>query len=520
MGLILYPSEIQSLATKIRYYLDSIVSCYSQAEQVIQQFADNEKLNSLTWKESKEAMYVCYQLIVQGILNVQQDISDDLEILEMNIGDEILIEDDLNRQIEALEMEIQSCQENIDMWTTSKMVLITGWIPCTISINSNNEKINLATLKKNELQEKLKKLHEIEAETATLLVSAADFILMVKQVIRDGEINVNNVNGNTELQKILSSIQLEIKEVKEKQAEPYLKYINEELFGALGVDIEEMKEEYGEDILQQIIEYLVEYNVENEYSIACFVCSIVSESNYGRKRLEMADGGKTYTSNVKGAGLIQVTGAEQQTFLLHMLEKENEKGEEKDEDLIEKIQIYYDSFYTFKNSEGKTCIDNNALTVENGKYEDLLNKKTCAEFIAEMYPVESAVWYWAKNGKISYEGDRATESIDSLVTRMSDEAQNYRNLFLFTQMTVNGTKLKGDDIEKFCQYKENCSVTYVAEGNVCSRGDSHTLTHYCFTVPEESDVELDAGSRDHTYGPNGWEKREEVWDDLQEELNK
>lgn len=519
MGLILYPAEITSLATKIRYYLDSIVSCYSQAKQVIQQFTDNEKLNSLTWKESKESMYVCYQLIVQGILNVQQDILDDLKILEMNIGDEILIEDDLNRQIEALDMEIQDCQKDIDMWNNSKMILITGWIPYTISIKSNKDKINKATTMKSELQAKLQKLHDVEAKTATLLVSATDFIRVVRQAISDGEINVNNVKENTELQEILFSIQLEIKEAKEKQAEPYLKYINEEMFGALGVDIEKMKEEYGEDILQQIIEYLVEYNVENEYSIECFVCSIVLESNYGRNRLEMAEGGKTYTGNVKGAGLIQVTGIEQQTFLLHMLEKENEKGEEKDEDLIEKIQIYYDNFYDYQNSEGKTCIDNNALTVENGKYEDLLNKKTCAQFIAETYPVESAVWYWAKNIKITYKSSKDSESIDSFVTRMSDEAQNYRNLFLFTQMTVNGTRLSGDEIEKYCQYKEDCPVVYVPEGNVCDRGESHG-TYYCFTVPEESDVELDAGSRDHTYGPNGWEKREGVWDDLQKELNK
>lgn len=62
-------------------------------------------------------------------------------------------------------------------------------------------------------------------------------------------------------------------------------------------------------------------------------------------------------------------------------------------------------------------------------------------------------------------------------------------------------------------------MEYVAAGDVCSRGDSHFAT-YCFTVPEESDVELDAGSHEHTYGPRDWENREDVWDALQEELKK
>lgn len=271
MGLILYSSEIQSLATKIRYYLDSIVSCYSQAEQVIQQFADNEKLNSLTWKESKEAMYVCYQLIVQGILNVQQDISDDLEILEMNIGDEILIEDDLNRQIEALEMEIQSCQENIDMWTTSKMVLITGWIPCTISINSNNEKINLAMLKKAELEAKLQKLHDIEAKTATLLLSAIDFIRVVRQAISDGGIVLDGGEVSPYADWMTT--------INTKLLANNVDEINSAVEMALGMEMDQLQELYGKDAITQMKyawnqELMQHGELSKESVIICMVQSL------------------------------------------------------------------------------------------------------------------------------------------------------------------------------------------------------------------------------------------------------
>lgn len=75
MGLILHPSEIKNQATRVRKYLDNVVSRYSQAEQAVQQYKENEKLNSMVWKVSKETMYVCYQLIMQGIMNVQGNIS-------------------------------------------------------------------------------------------------------------------------------------------------------------------------------------------------------------------------------------------------------------------------------------------------------------------------------------------------------------------------------------------------------------------------------------------------------------
>lgn len=241
MGLILHPSEIKNQAAQVRKYLDSIVPCYSQAEQAVQQYKDNEELNSMAWKASKETMYVCYRLIVLGILKVQGNIIDDLDVLENNIGDDDLVEDDLKNQIAALDAEIQSCQEHINMWS---MKVIFGWVVSSMVIDRYNDKINKAKTKKAELQAKLQKLYDIESSTAILLVSAIDFIRVVKQAISDGGIVVDGGKVSSYASWVIT-INTELLANNEDE-------INSVVEATLGIGLDQLQELYGADALTKM----------------------------------------------------------------------------------------------------------------------------------------------------------------------------------------------------------------------------------------------------------------------------
>jgi len=108
-----------------------------------------------------------------------------------------------------------------------------------------------------------------------------------------------------------------------------------------------------------------------------------------------------------------------------------------------------------------------------------------ADFIAENFAMESAVWFWAENTEkaIIYQGENETYvSINTYICTV--EASNKNNLFLVTQLMVNGTQRWGyPSLQEMATQKNDIETD---SDNIYFKSGSQT--------------------------PNGWLKRRNDWD--------
>lgn len=273
--------------------------------------------------------------------------------------------------------------------------------------------------------------------------------------------------------------------------------INEKAFKAMGWAEESGKLKilsvYGDDVFDELKLYMEKYDLVNSVSIKMFLATIRHESGGGSEKLEKGDSshfnGLIYSINVRGVGLMQVTGATQKKFLEYIYTGLPDGNARKD--IIKK---YIDGYTNDGN-------DNN--------YIDPNTNQTAAEFVAENYAVESAVWFWAKLDKMSYsEGAMKgqSETLNHFATRHSND--NQYNTFAAIQMAVNGTAYEVHALDRFAECKNNCEIKKRPEGG-CG-GNHKQTTDYCFFLTE------DAGNNGgdiyrHDYGPNGWDDREEAY---------
>lgn len=504
MGLILSPSEVRSYIEVLRSYLNTSMECYGNAQQKVEQYAENKELLSVSWEASKETMHVCYQAILNEMQSVQDSILSDLDTLDGSVGDEYLDEDELEAKIKMLQAESQQYENSIAQWKafSNSMRIVGSSTMAAITIAKYKGMIQSNEAEIAELRKKVNFLHEVENSTTNLFQSVIDLLNAVANAIHDGGVVIS---GGTDF---IGSDLLPLSDALLEQTGEQIidKYLDEELLTEIGFDVEKMKEVYGPNVLEELKQMMLDAGIDNEYSVAIFIATMAIESAYGTAKLEYADGGGTYTGNVKGAGLLQVTGETQKIFLESLLETET------DPKLREKIEIYCENFHTIDESSKKN--DNIALTVDSGKYYEILEGKTCAEFIAEEYPVYSAVWFWKENASFSYGNateERSTaESMDDFIVRMSGQMDNKDNLFLITQMRHNGTEYFSSRLEEFCQYSEDFKVVKTGNETCPINGKTH-FTGYCFMVPEDSER--------HSYGPNGWDERKAAWDILKGEIN-
>lgn len=165
------------------------------------------------------------------------------------------------------------------------------------------------------------------------------------------------------------------------------RYVSEEIFEAMGWNVETFKATYGRDVIEKLKECMYQYGMTNRYSICMFLATIGTESADGGALVERKNpsDNATYTKETKGAGLMQVTGFDQKEFLEY-LKAEMLKPESKREDkyLLTKVQECLDGY-----------TDPCPKVIIAGKEVNRCdNSEDVAGFIAENYPIESAVWYW------------------------------------------------------------------------------------------------------------------------------
>lgn len=142
---------------------------------------------------------------------------------------------------------------------------------------------------------------------------------------------------------------------------------------------------------------------------------------------------------------------------------------------------------------------------------------SASEFIAEYFPIESAVWYWAGQNKLSYTaGVRSglEESLNELVVRHAND--NQYNTFAVTQMAVNGTEYYAYALDRFCECENDCSIVPKIDSGCTVK---HKIeTGYCFHLTEAPEVNNGDNIR-HEYGPRNWKDRIDAYADACSYIN-
>ncbi len=262
--------------------------------------------------------------------------------------------------------------------------------------------------------------------------------------------------------------------------------INKEAFRKMGWS-DEFTNVYGEDVFEELKRCMKKYGIINSVSIAMFLATLNVESGRGEYRLEYGGADESryfkvvvnYSGDVRGAGLIQLTGGDQKAFL-----KDISKGLSDDDPMKATVDAYINGYST----DGR-----------DNTYKDA-NGRTAAEFIADEYSVESAAWYWGGQEKIN-KGGGDTESLNDFAVEHADD--NQHNTFAATQMAVNGTPYSGAALDRFSTSEKDCEIKSDSGCTEQHTGNYHT--GYCFTLEEGP------GDNRHDYGPRDWEKRETAY---------
>lgn len=255
-----------------------------------------------------------------------------------------------------------------------------------------------------------------------------------------------------------------IKDEKKKK-DPLELYVNEETFKAINPnwDFTLLKKYYGDNVLDELKDLMRDYGITDKTSILMFIATIGTETLHGKYLTELYNDGyfdsKSYTKNTRGAGLIQLTHSVQKEFLQYQRSQVDDNSDEAKE-----LDRYINSFY----NKGKV----------------VCSKENVAEYIANNYALESAVWYWAekKRMKITKSNKEVYVSINEFIKSFNGKKYNLDNVFLAAQYGVNGSWFNPEELEIMGKSKKS-----VINGNQAQiNGKTRIL-------------------------PNGWDSRYKDW---------
>lgn len=227
-----------------------------------------------------------------------------------------------------------------------------------------------------------------------------------------------------------------IKDEKKKK-DPLELYVNEETFKAINPnwDFTLLKKYYGDNVLGELKKLMGKYGITDKTSILMFIATIGTESWYGKYLTELYDDGyfdsKYYTKNTRGAGLIQLTHSVQKEFLQYLRSQVDDNSKK-----AEELDRYINSFY----NKGKV----------------VCSKENVAEYIANNYALESAVWFWAncKTMQITENNKKTIVSINEFIKNFNGKNCNLDNLFLAVQYKVNGSRFTPEELEAIAKSKK------------------------------------------------------------------
>ncbi len=282
-------------------------------------------------------------------------------------------------------------------------------------------------------------------------------------------------------------------------------YVNDETLMELEWDLDQLDARLGVNYIEDMRALMLEYGLTDEDSITFFLMTISMECQYGKYMLERRDedkfAGLSYTYNTRGAGLIQLTGPDQREFLKYILER-TEDEEEKDI-----LNRYIENFVDIDPSEDNEIWDNPLDSLNEDEQDVQL--LPVADYIAQNYPIESALWYWCVYKKAEIDGklyslNECIETDWNKVYNDDEYAEGDYKLMMFTgtQCAVNGSEFRARGIGRFFMswnFITFSDVTYYDPD-----GGKHTDGSIILDYREDNSDPANRATRE-SFKPNGWD---------------
>ena len=293
---------------------------------------------------------------------------------------------------------------------------------------------------------------------------------LLEEEIETGTINLPEVNNTSEI----SNEEMEILE----------KYVNENVLGeVLGWDLDAAKVNLGDNFIEDMRALMLEYGLTDERSIILFLMTSTHECSRGCSMTEFYDDNwfdnKSYTINTRGAGLIQVTGSNQQSFLQYVYDHSDDDNEKA------VLEQYLKGFENSDEPSKENPCDNKVI----------IDGQNVCEYIASNYAIEASLWYWCNNErKIIIDGDGVT--INACIEKYGSEKE-LDIMFLASQCAVAGSEF----------HEEGTGRLFIPENPVWIYGDK-IYVQFC-RYPEVNPERETHNSR----LPMNWDQREDIYND-------
>ena len=174
MGRIVNPHSIRTSMNEIKSNVDEYSSHYKKVKSIIARYSfGSPKLKGMTAKAVVNQLY-CYETLMDMFIIIAENISKACDAMIMNVGDEYLNEDNINRAIDAQEGIKARCVKRIADYRHKQMQLapypiISSY--CGFQINRNNSIKTMAEITIAIMNRKLEKIDEIERKTKELFLA-------------------------------------------------------------------------------------------------------------------------------------------------------------------------------------------------------------------------------------------------------------------------------------------------------------------------------------------------------------
>lgn len=261
MGLVLIPSEVTEKAELLKSLLAETAEGHRGALQVIQDFSNDEDIDTDSWDTLKTKVLDYHQTIGQGVILAEDSILSDAAILEQSVGSEELYEDMLVESINKLEEEKAECLAEISRLQSMRNKFIVGlfdsivaWIDNYIMmLNNELEKIEQVL---EVFKEKLQFLYDAESSTQGLFRSSVQLLKAVGAAINDAGVEITGKGTKSEI-----NWKITISNAAAEMEKKIENFIEEALQAELNIDLNELKEMYGDDVVNQLKEIMEESGI-------------------------------------------------------------------------------------------------------------------------------------------------------------------------------------------------------------------------------------------------------------------
>lgn len=261
MGLILIPSEVAEEAELLKSLLIETAESYRGALQVIQDFSNDEDIDTDSWDTLKTKVLDYHQAIGQGVILAEDSILTDTAALEQSVGTEELYEDMLVESIKKLEEEQKECQAEISRLQSIRNNFIVGLFDSIVSWIDNYIMILNNELEKIEqvlevLREKLQFLYDAESSTQGLFNSSIQLLKAVWAAINDAGVEITGQGSKSGI-----DWKITISNAAAEMDKKIESFIEEALQSELNIDLDELKEMYGEDVVNRLKKIMEEHGI-------------------------------------------------------------------------------------------------------------------------------------------------------------------------------------------------------------------------------------------------------------------